>query len=587
MKISQVKIRGFRNFKDSEVNFSEKSLVIGSNDIGKTNLLYAMRLLLDRTISDADLTPLDSDFYVYEDTNEITITIKFEEAEDDCIRSKLGQQISDDGVIFIEYRGTRNPKNKKKDYSLWAGKSETELEEIECRFYLKVLNMQYISSNRDLHSFIRRERKNLLEDAMNLRDEVIIKKDNETYLGIEENLQSANKKISKLSYVKQATRDINKELVNLSLHHNMQDIAFDVCGPETSEFIDNLELVSQAKGKSMVIGGDGRNNQVFLALWAARNSVADNENLQVTIYCIEEPEAHLHPHQQRKLSNYLAKKLNGQVIITTHSPQISCEFQPDSIIHLCRTDTDTTASNNGCSKEIENSFIKFGYRLNIIPAEAFFSDLVFLVEGYSEVLFYKALAPYIGVDLDKLNISILMVDGVGFEPYVELFQALGIDFVLRTDNDIIKTPNTKKYRYAGVLRAIKIYENCCQSNITLDDLLLEKRKLSGFLTNNPPVKSKTLAKNIKGELENYDIFLSDIDLENDLKKSPLKDKIEKFFPTTDDADIIKQMQKQKATFMYQFLKRYEKSLGCLKASKLAKPLLRCKEMVESKYGITD
>ncbi|MFT6734829.1 MAG: putative ATP-dependent endonuclease of OLD family, partial [Polaribacter sp.] len=64
MLIQTVKINGFRNFLDSEINFNEKTLVIGANDVGKTNLIYALRLLLDKSLSDRDIEPEITDFHI-------------------------------------------------------------------------------------------------------------------------------------------------------------------------------------------------------------------------------------------------------------------------------------------------------------------------------------------------------------------------------------------------------------------------------------------------------------------------------------------------------------------------------------------
>ena len=50
MKISSLHIKGFRNFDDEEITFQDKTLIIGANDVGKTNLIYALRLLFDKSI---------------------------------------------------------------------------------------------------------------------------------------------------------------------------------------------------------------------------------------------------------------------------------------------------------------------------------------------------------------------------------------------------------------------------------------------------------------------------------------------------------------------------------------------------------
>ncbi len=107
---------------------------------------------------------------------------------------------------------------------------------------------------------------------------------------------------------------------------------------------------------------------------------------------------------------------------------------------------------------LKEIFDEFGYRLNALSSETFFSNGVFLVEGTSEVLFYTSLAQEIGVDLDRHNLSILSVEGIGFKPYVAICNALNIPWVLRTDNDIFSKPTKSptKHYYAGISRIIGI-----------------------------------------------------------------------------------------------------------------------------------
>lgn len=66
MYISQVYLKGFRNFKEAIINCTEKNLIIGPNDIGKSNFIYALRILLDRNLPETILNPIDSDFYAFE-----------------------------------------------------------------------------------------------------------------------------------------------------------------------------------------------------------------------------------------------------------------------------------------------------------------------------------------------------------------------------------------------------------------------------------------------------------------------------------------------------------------------------------------
>ena len=61
--ISRVRIKNFRNFKDIDINLSHKQVIIGENNVGKTNLLRAIQLILDPKLTDEDRHLNDTDFY--------------------------------------------------------------------------------------------------------------------------------------------------------------------------------------------------------------------------------------------------------------------------------------------------------------------------------------------------------------------------------------------------------------------------------------------------------------------------------------------------------------------------------------------
>lgn len=579
MILSQVKLIGFRNFKNTTVNFNEKTLIIGANDVGKTNLIWAIRLLLDRSLSDFDIEPNDNDFYVFEETNNFKITLKFENVTDDCVVSKLKGRISDDDILFLRYEAFRDIITKRKSYKLFAGSSLDNLEEIEDRYYRKVLNLKYISSRRDLTRYVNKEKSFLFQNAKEDRSDEEISSDDTLYSDITKNLKNIDSKIPELNFVKNATKIVNEELSKLSLHHSQQSVVFDSVASNIDSFINNVSISASAGEQSVLIGGDGRLNQIYLALWSSRNQLREDNMSEVTIFCIEEPEAHLHPHQQRKLADYLNTEIYGQVFITSHSPQIASEFEPNSIVRLFYKDKTTKAASNGCSKIIDASFKDFGYRMSIIPAEAFFSTAVLLVEGPSEEILYKTLAKQLDIDLDRLNISILMVDGVGFETYIKILDSLKIDWVLRTDNDVFKIPKKNQWRFAGIHRCISILDNYDEHEEAVKILDQHLPFLTWGENCSPKKNNLDSANAIIEELEAYDMYISAKDLESDLLNSPIIEELKKYYKSENLDILILKMQKRKAIMMYEFLRDNKDSLKKLKDHNIAKPLLRCIELV--------
>jgi putative ATP-dependent endonuclease of the OLD family len=557
MRIAKIGLKNFRNFKSSAICFNGNSLVIGANDVGKTNLFYAIRLLLDRSIPETELEPQESDFHIDakgNHANQLAITVKFEDIKEDAVISRLKGYVSDRGECFISYRASRE--NLKS--SLFIGHSQKELEEIESRYYLKSIHFKYVESMRDLGSFIRRERRNLLKISKDSRDDDEKNTDNTKEGKIKKSIDTINASIAKLSYVEKATDSLNRELQELSHHNTGFAVGLEAKSLDFSKYLDQLTLGASTGGVSVGLGGDGRNNQILIALWKAKSEVEHDLMDEAIIYCIEEPEAHLHPHQQRKLASYLTDKLSGQVLTSTHSPHITSEFAPDRIVRLLEKSGETHAAGKGCSKCIKDSWTKMGYRMSVIPAEAFFSDGVLLVEGPSEVQFYKALAKQIDIDLDFLNLCLLSVDGVDFPVFISILDAMEIPWVMRTDNDVTKVPysNPVKYRFSGLNRALKIVgEAVYEDHAKIDHpskLSKEHKKVSKIL-------------NPKG------IYIAKVDLETDLVEAHT-DALLKFTGAENHADAIKFLQHRKAIRMGEFLASHSSSLSTLAGDDLAIPL---------------
>jgi putative ATP-dependent endonuclease of OLD family len=565
MKIDYVELKQYRNFADAHINLAKNTLVIGSNDVGKTNMIHALRLLLDKSLSEADIEPSARDFHCSQDgtqADSFSIRIAFSEVTQDAVLSQLKGLVSASGHFFLEFRAYRVHGS----YEIAAGYAPTAMEVIPSRFYLKYLHLKYIHSQRDLVRYIRLEKRHLLRLAQESRSQAQADADGKQLQALGELLANVNAGVKNLHYVAEATNDLNNELKALSHHHAGYSVSLDTGAIDIQQFIEQLELGASTNGSRVMLGGDGRNNQILLALWKAKSVLEHDQDSEVVIYCVEEPEAHLHPHQQRKLASYLISALPGQTIVTSHSPQIAASYRPDSIVRLLRSNGASRAASQGCSNCIDIAWQGLGYRMSILPAEAFFASAVMLVEGPSEMLLYAALARAHGFDLDQHNVSLLSVDGVSFGVYKRVLNALEIPWSIRTDNDISNIligPQGSQVilrQVAGINRAL-------------------------FLAGLPPQPHRPVPYDqhtsladgswqaVSAAIAPLGIFLSKIDLEHDIA-TELPALLNGFNGHT-LPQAIAYLQEKKAIRMQEFIEHCGPSLQAPPSGHLLKPLLHC------------
>lgn len=200
----------------------------------------------------------------------------------------------------------------------------------------------------------------------------------------------------------------------------------------------------------------------------------DSGKSKVNLICIEEPEAFMHPQMQESFIKYInnaveyllrssGKKINSQLIITTHSSHIL-----NSKIHVSNTfnninyitlnnnsaevivlgdskiqdDSDYTLKENETGDELAQrkvddlKFLKNHIKFKV--SDLFFADGVIFVEGVTEE---TLLSYYISKnkDLNKHYISIININGAHGLVYLSLLKALKIPSLIITDLDIVRT----------------------------------------------------------------------------------------------------------------------------------------------------
>src|SRR4051794_18996150 len=63
MYLSRIAIYNFRNFSELDVELSGNVVVVGENRVGKSNLLYALRLIFDASLADSARQLTLADFW--------------------------------------------------------------------------------------------------------------------------------------------------------------------------------------------------------------------------------------------------------------------------------------------------------------------------------------------------------------------------------------------------------------------------------------------------------------------------------------------------------------------------------------------
>ena len=76
---------------------------------------------------------------------------------------------------------------------------------------------------------------------------------------------------------------------------------------------------------------------INLLVFALLTIIADFKEDQSVIFVMEEPEIALPPHTQRRVTKYVVQRM-GQSIVTSHSPYVIEQFDPENVVILSDRD---------------------------------------------------------------------------------------------------------------------------------------------------------------------------------------------------------------------------------------------------------
>ena len=563
MQFETIQIRNFRNFKDIKIKLSNKNVFFGMNDVGKTNFLFALRFVFDKSIRKNGFS--NSDFYNKDTSSPIEIIVKINikdiNDEDNAkIRSRIKGNIrSSQDSVYIKLEAIYNESEMSADPILYWGGDLSELGEIRTRGYTtdldSIFNVFYINAYVDLYRFFKKNATTLLKnddksDALKMEE-------------IRNTIDILNNKISSLSGIKKFEKEVSPQYqlyrndsieIKVKSEIAVNGLYGNVIPYIRQEGTDNLYPTS----------GEGRKKLLVYSIYGL---LAENEEAtKINLFLIEEPENHLHRALQLSLSRYLFNESDSKYLfLTTHSSLILAEMDQVNLVRIYNSNKINSAS---IFYEVPKEYKNLRLKLNKELSEAIFADRVLLVEGPSEEILFSRVLRAVNPCYEIQGIYILPVLGINFKRYIDILHALNICCIVKTDNDLrgIKG-KAKTYSLLGLTRINDL------AGLSGDSAFESQRKVE--TTDMAKAKREIYDEN-KVKLDEIrdknKIFLSKVSLEEDLDEA-IHDILDKCFSNVTD-DPVEYLKNSKKYHMVDLVKKltdddckkiyYHYNFACLK-----------------------
>jgi putative ATP-dependent endonuclease of OLD family len=467
MRCSQIEIKNYKSFDETgaSVMFPHTHCaIIGKNNVGKSNIFEALNILFGGR-RPAYVKFDEEDFYNI--NSPITIEAKILPTEDDggqwfsiphltILQKGALAKKHKDGSAYISIKLIKSFEEQKNgddeqengneeksadtfDISLWGFPVHRYKEEVRTAV-VRLLNVPAV----------RTPKEQLTASSWTsfgaLMKEVL--EDSSEYEEIRLILGKLNDKIQ--TVFAHEKKELLKDARTTSY---VEDIEFRLTKDnQPSELLRNIEIFIKEGAKFFNIDNVGTGTQSAVIIGVLELALQRKKS-RLHLLCIEEPEAHVHPHGIRYLSS-LIKNIptdrNTQVLISTHSLSLTANFKPSEIIKVNKDNGHTVVTQDATlSDEIYKRFI---HQDN---AEMFFSDRVVFVEGATEKIILTELARHVKInpddpgrgvcDFDKINTSIIAIDGVkSIDNYITIAEAFQIPYTAFLDLDTITLSDNQR-----------------------------------------------------------------------------------------------------------------------------------------------